>query len=85
MFGPHTHVLGLYYDNPEITDADKLRSDAAVTVHEGIQGEGDVQIGEIAGGDYAIAVVRRLGRVLPLVLRGVAASERTRTRRCAVL
>ena len=58
LFGPQTQVLGIYHDNPEVTDEQKLRSDAAVTVHDGTTAEGDVQIGEIAGGDYAIATHR---------------------------
>lgn len=55
LFGPQTQVLGIYHDNPEVTDEQKLRSDAAVTAPDHVTAEGDVQIGEIAGGDYAIA------------------------------
>lgn len=55
VFGPQTQVLGIYHDNPEVTDEQKLRSDAAVTVPDHIAAEGDIQIGEIAEGDYAIA------------------------------
>lgn len=55
LLGPQSEVLGVYYDNPEVTPAEKLRADAAVTVAQGTEPEGDIQIGEIAGGDCAIA------------------------------
>ncbi len=55
IMGPNTESLGIYYDNPEVTPPEKLRSDAAITVGDDVQAEGDVQIGEVAGGDYAIA------------------------------
>lgn len=55
LLGPESEVLGVYYDNPEVTPTEKLRADAAVTVAPGTAPEGDVQIGEIAGGAYAIA------------------------------
>lgn len=58
-FGPDTLVLGRFYDDPEATAADKLRSDAALTVGEAVQGEGEVTTGELAGGAYA--VVRHKG------------------------
>ncbi len=53
--GPDTEVLGVYHDNPEVTPPEKLRSDATLTVDDGVTAEGDVQVGEIAGGPYAIA------------------------------
>ena len=55
VFGPNTEMLGIYYDNPEVTPPEKLRSDAALTVGDGVEAEGDVQVGEVAGGEYAIA------------------------------
>ncbi len=59
VFGPDTQTVGLFHDNPEETAPEKLRSDAAVTVGEDVQGEGEVTIGEWAGGTYA--VVRHTG------------------------
>jgi AraC family transcriptional regulator len=59
VFGPDTQMLGIYYDDPDTTPADKLRSEAAVTVGDGVEGEEDVAISELAGGDYA--VVRHKG------------------------
>ena len=59
LFGPDTQVLGIFYDDPETTPADKLRSQAALTVGDDVEAEGEVTIGELAGGDYA--VVRHKG------------------------
>lgn len=55
ILGPHTQVLGIYHDNPEVTPEDKLRSDAALTVQGTVEVDGAVQSGEITGGEYAIA------------------------------
>lgn len=55
ILGPETEVLGIFYDNPEVTPIEKLRSDAAITVNDNVAAEGDVQVGEIAGGACAIA------------------------------
>lgn len=56
IFGPDTQMLGLAYDNPQVTPADKLRYDACVTVGAGVQPQGEVGVQEIAGGDYAVAL-----------------------------
>ncbi len=67
LFGPQTQMLGLCHDDPAVTPTDKLRYDACLTVGEGVDGEGDVGVQEIAGGDYAVAVHRgpyeKLGEV----------------------
>lgn len=55
ILGPHTQVMGIYHDNPEVTPEDKLRSDAVLTVQGSIEVDGDVQSGKIPGGEYAVA------------------------------
>ncbi len=55
LLGPDTQFMGIYHDDPDTTAAEKLRSDAAVSVNDGVEGSGEVQVGEIAAGDYAIA------------------------------
>ena len=54
LFGPATHFIGVSYDDPEITPADKLRYDAAITVSVAVQPAGEIGFGELAGGEYAI-------------------------------
>ena len=52
---PETKVLAIYHDNPEITDEDKLRTDACITVAEDTQVEGEIGKLTIPAGKYAIA------------------------------
>jgi AraC family transcriptional regulator len=52
---PETKVLTIYYDNPEITDESKLRTDACITVPEDTQVEGEIGKTTIPAGKYAIA------------------------------
>ncbi len=55
LMGPDTLVIGIPYDNPEITPNDKCRYDACVTVPESVKAEdGEIGIQDIAGGKYAI-------------------------------
>ena len=53
--------IAVYYDNPDVVPAEKLRCDTVVSVPEGFEipenSEGVIQT-ELAGGDYAIAVAR---------------------------
>jgi len=52
---PHTQVLAIYYENPDVTPEAKLRSDACITVRPGIRIEGDVGIMNVPGGLFAVA------------------------------
>jgi len=47
-------VLGIYWDNPEVTPAEKCRFDACIIVPEGTEPEGQVSIQTIRGGPYAV-------------------------------
>lgn len=53
--------IAVYYDNPDVVPAEKLRCDTVVSVLEGFEipenSEG-VILTELAGGDYAVAVAR---------------------------
>ncbi|MBN1939107.1 MAG: AraC family transcriptional regulator [Candidatus Aminicenantes bacterium] len=52
---PETKVLGIYHDNPEITETDKLRSDACITVPPETKVEGEVGKMTVPGGLFAVA------------------------------
>jgi AraC family transcriptional regulator len=54
LFGFGTECIGISYDDPEITDTEKLRYDACFTVSKEVKPEGEVGFKEIAGGTYAI-------------------------------
>ena len=55
MSNPDTQCLCAYHDDPEITDADKLRVSVCVTVSEGTPVDGEIGEMTIAGGKYAVA------------------------------
>ncbi len=52
---PDTKVLGVYHDNPDITETDKLRSSACITVPAETRAEGEVGRMTIPGGLFAVA------------------------------
>jgi len=51
---PETKSLAVYRDSPEVTEADKLRSDACITVPEGTKVDGEVGLMKIPGGKFAV-------------------------------
>ena len=52
---PETKVLAVYYDNPDITDESRLRTDACITVPEDAQVGGEIGKTTIPAGKYAVA------------------------------
>jgi len=57
LVGPNTLVMGIPYDNPDVTPNDKCRYDACVTVPPEAAADGEIGVQDIPGGKYA---VRRL-------------------------
>jgi len=53
LMRPDMTMLGLSYDDPEVTPADKLRYDAAIVVDENVQPEGEIGVQTVAAGDFA--------------------------------
>lgn len=51
---PGVKLLSVYHDNPDVTQKDKLISDAAMIVNEKIKTDGEIGQYEIAGGLYAV-------------------------------
>jgi AraC family transcriptional regulator len=49
-----TPVMGMYWDNPEVTAPDQCRSDACLVVPEGTKVEAPVALQDIAGGPHAV-------------------------------
>lgn len=54
LFGFKTEMIGISHDDPNITETDKLRYDACITVRKEVDPEGEVGFKAIAGGRYAI-------------------------------
>jgi AraC family transcriptional regulator len=52
---PQTKIINVYHDDPDITEPDKLRLSACITVPEGTRGEGEIGTMSIQGGRYAQA------------------------------
>jgi len=51
--GGDNRFIGLSYDDPEVTPADKVRYDACVTVDEGFEPSGEVGLQVLPGGSFA--------------------------------
>lgn len=56
LLGPRTTVIGISYDDPEVTPPEKIRYDACVTVDETVEPEGEIGVQTLKGGDYAMTV-----------------------------
>ena len=52
---PETQVLTVYHDDPKITDEDKLRTSACITVPKDTPVEGEISKMAIPGGKFAVA------------------------------
>ena len=52
---PETKLLAVYHDNPDITETDKLRSSACLTIPKNTRVEGEVGKMTIPGGLFAVA------------------------------
>lgn len=54
LFGWKTEFIGVSHDDPHITDTEKLRYDACITVAKEVTPEGEIGVREIAGGKFAV-------------------------------
>lgn len=58
---PETQLLGVYHDNPEVTDESKLRCSACITIPKETRVEGEVGKMTVPGGLFAVAHVEISG------------------------
>ena len=56
LLGPGTRVLGISYDDPDITPTARLRYDAALTLSQPVAPEGEIGVREIPAAEYATAL-----------------------------
>jgi AraC family transcriptional regulator len=54
IFSWNTEAFSIYYDDPEIIDADLCRSDICITTHKTIEATGTIRSRELEGGKYLI-------------------------------
>lgn len=51
-----TRIIGISHDDPEVTEADKLRYDACMTIKRDVKPRGELGVQIIPGGKYAVFV-----------------------------
>lgn len=54
LFSAGIEHIGVYYDDPKVTESSKLRSDVCLAIHKPVQPGGEVGVKEIPGGKYAV-------------------------------
>ncbi len=54
LFSAGIEHIGIYYDDPKVTESSKLRSDVCLAVYKPVQPQGEIDVKEIPGGKYAV-------------------------------
>ncbi|TAJ11184.1 AraC family transcriptional regulator [Marinilabiliaceae bacterium JC017] len=54
LFLSDTQFFGISYDNPTITEPDKCRYDACITINRDIKPEGEIGVKTLCAGNYAV-------------------------------
>ena len=54
LFSAGIEHLGIYYDDPKVTESSQLRSDVCLVVRKPVQPQGEIGVKEIPGGKYAV-------------------------------
>jgi len=52
----NTESIGVMHDSPDVTEDNKMRYDACITVDNNVQADGEFAIQDIEGGEYAMFV-----------------------------
>jgi AraC family transcriptional regulator len=58
LLGPATTFIGICHDDPEITEPEKLRYDAALAVWHEVEPQGEIGVRHLEPGDYGVAIHR---------------------------
>ena len=56
LIGAETKFIGVSYDDPDVTDPEKIRYDACISLNEPVLPEGDIGVQELPGGTFAVTV-----------------------------
>lgn len=54
LFGPKTQMIGISYDDPKVTEQEKSRYDACLTIERPVVPIGEIGVQAIPGGRYAV-------------------------------
>jgi AraC family transcriptional regulator len=55
LIGPHTKVVGVVHDDPEVTPPERIRYDAGLVVNQDFKPAGEIGVQAIGGGEFAVA------------------------------
>jgi AraC family transcriptional regulator len=58
LLGPHTRIVGVVHDDPEVTPPERIRYDAGLIVNHDVKPAGEIGVQDIGGGEYAVAAHR---------------------------
>jgi AraC family transcriptional regulator len=58
LFGFGTELIGVSYDDPTVTEPEKCRYEACITVSKDVKPDGEIGVKQINGGKYAIFTVK---------------------------
>jgi AraC family transcriptional regulator len=54
LFSAGISHICVYYDDPKVTEADKLRTDICLVIHKPAKPDGDIGVKNLPGGKYAV-------------------------------
>ncbi len=54
LFSAGIEHIGIYHDDPKVTESDKLRSDVCLVIRKPVTPQGEIGVKEIPGGKYAV-------------------------------
>ena len=54
LFSAGIEHLGIYYDDPKVTESAQFRSDVCLVIRKPVQPHGEIEVQEIPGGKYAV-------------------------------
>ena len=58
LFGFGTELIGISHDDPTVTEPEKCRYEACITVTKDVKPEGEIGVRQIPGGKYAIFTMK---------------------------
>ena len=71
LFSRGIESIGLSYDDPKVTESDKCRYDACLTISKAVNATGEIGVKNIDGGKYAVFTFKgsydKLGEVYDLI------------------
>lgn len=71
LLGPEAWMIGIGYDNPDVTPTEKLRSDACISADDDVEPGTGIDRKTIAGGRYAVFLHKGAYDKLPDVYRSI--------------